>query len=663
MTMMNLSLSFCPPLTSPPAPAQALWHQLNATSGKQPELNGHHALTTVFEETEWMIITGGETDHTTDSRFHVWLMNLTHADLFGEEQWLVMDGGEDGRSGSACTPFVYNSTLDPWERSDLWKQSVKCAPSPRSGHLSAVVNDELFVFQGYADEAVDQDYGVYRIPLSKVVSNKWVAWRRILPRDLLDSTSTVHASMKGGLWYQNVENRLPRLVAFASRARVTPSENHGWDFSPKKVANEVWAYDFTEDSWELWYEQSVADFDSGDYSAVVVRQNLFIVGSYFNGAAPILSVNLETKEDSFSWDTEGLMVPRQTLVTYEDERTGQSVIVGFGPMQHYFSSRKASNLAMVTVEYNLEGKPIEIPPVRIDASTTSPGARIEHSAVLSSAGNMYIYGGYDVKSAGVWHINVGGKECNLKYRSKDPTSFDPYDLYLDDAFSDDDQDDSGSGFIMFMFIFVQFGLCFVGGNQRQRRDGQQHATTAPLRGLTPEELEAFPQRVLCESDEQLGEENVCSICLLDFYSGEEVRDLPCKHFFHKACVDSWLAAETTCPLCRVSCRPTAAEELFRPPPHVAAMLQMFRRDDREAVDTHDADEEAGLEMRSVYSLELQEEQSGDDGGVLSTRAVGQQSSSESTNESRERQGRRNFSGSRGEGSVPLTAAARDAAIV
>jgi hypothetical protein len=531
-----------------------------------------------------------------------------------------------------------------------------------------VVNDELFVFQGYADEAVDQDYGVYRIPLSKVVSNKWAAWRRILPRDLLDSTTTVHASMKGGLWYQDVENRLPRLVAFASRARVTPGENHGWDYSPKKSANEVWAYDFTEDSWELWYEQSVADFDAGDYSAVVVRQNLVIVGSYYNGGAPILSVNLETKKDSFSWVTEGLIVPRQTLVTYEDGISAQSVIVGFGPMQQYFASRKASNLAMVTVEYTPEGFPIEIPPVRIRASTNSPGERTRHSAVLSSQGNMYIFGGYDVKSAGVWQINVGGKDCKLNYRAKDPTSYDPYDLYLDDAFNDDEQDDSGSGFIMFMFMFVQFGLCFVGGNQRQRRDGQHHVSIAPLRGLTPEELEALPQRVLCESDEQLGEENVCSICLLDFCSGEEVRDLPCKHFFHKACVDSWLAAETTCPLCRVSCRPTVAEQLFRPPLHVAAMMQMFRRDDREAIDTHDGDEEAGLEMRSVYSLELQVEPSGDDVSVLSTTtsasAAGLEQSSESTNESRrERRGRRNFRGSGGEGSVPLTATAPDSAIV
>ncbi|GAB2228937.1 hypothetical protein Droror1_Dr00023071 [Drosera rotundifolia] len=43
----------------------------------------------------------------------------------------------------------------------------------------------------------------------------------------------------------------------------------------------------------------------------------------------------------------------------------------------------------------------------------------------------------------------------------------------------------------------------------------------------------------------------CAICLREFLSSEKVRLLPrCGHFFHPACVDSWLESHPTCPVCR-----------------------------------------------------------------------------------------------------------------
>ncbi|KAI8323561.1 hypothetical protein GQ54DRAFT_332488 [Martensiomyces pterosporus] len=47
----------------------------------------------------------------------------------------------------------------------------------------------------------------------------------------------------------------------------------------------------------------------------------------------------------------------------------------------------------------------------------------------------------------------------------------------------------------------------------------------------------------------LHEEN-CAICLEDFAQDEQVRRLPCRHYFHVPCIDPWLSRRSaTCPLC------------------------------------------------------------------------------------------------------------------
>ena len=42
----------------------------------------------------------------------------------------------------------------------------------------------------------------------------------------------------------------------------------------------------------------------------------------------------------------------------------------------------------------------------------------------------------------------------------------------------------------------------------------------------------------------------CSICLSDMNKGQVVRELPCKHTFHKKCIDKWLKQSNKCPVDR-----------------------------------------------------------------------------------------------------------------
>ncbi|MCL7023495.1 hypothetical protein MKW94_004977 [Papaver nudicaule] len=46
-----------------------------------------------------------------------------------------------------------------------------------------------------------------------------------------------------------------------------------------------------------------------------------------------------------------------------------------------------------------------------------------------------------------------------------------------------------------------------------------------------------------------GEDAECSICLANYADNEELRELPCAHFFHVECVDKWLKENVSCPLC------------------------------------------------------------------------------------------------------------------
>lgn len=54
----------------------------------------------------------------------------------------------------------------------------------------------------------------------------------------------------------------------------------------------------------------------------------------------------------------------------------------------------------------------------------------------------------------------------------------------------------------------------------------------------------------------------CAICLGLVEIGEAVRRLPtCGHLFHAGCIDQWLRAHATCPLCRAAVVGAAVPEL------------------------------------------------------------------------------------------------------
>ncbi|CAN6216693.1 unnamed protein product [Urochloa humidicola] len=61
----------------------------------------------------------------------------------------------------------------------------------------------------------------------------------------------------------------------------------------------------------------------------------------------------------------------------------------------------------------------------------------------------------------------------------------------------------------------------------------------------------------------------CVVCLQELEDGDVVRVLPpCRHFFHGRCIDAWLCAHSSCPVCRAHPDPERARlmEGFMSPP-------------------------------------------------------------------------------------------------
>ncbi|KAL1023875.1 hypothetical protein UPYG_G00048290 [Umbra pygmaea] len=72
---------------------------------------------------------------------------------------------------------------------------------------------------------------------------------------------------------------------------------------------------------------------------------------------------------------------------------------------------------------------------------------------------------------------------------------------------------------------------------------------AKPRGLIKADIEQLPSYRFNPNNHQ-SEQTLCVVCMCDFESRQLLRVLPCNHEFHARCVDKWLKANRTCPICR-----------------------------------------------------------------------------------------------------------------
>lgn len=85
-----------------------------------------------------------------------------------------------------------------------------------------------------------------------------------------------------------------------------------------------------------------------------------------------------------------------------------------------------------------------------------------------------------------------------------------------------------------------FAMFIVYRRQRNIRIDQS-------RRMPRNEVRRLPVRAAAAEDTS----ESCCICLESYEPGEDVTELPCKHYFHKKCIEPWLVErDCVCPICK-----------------------------------------------------------------------------------------------------------------
>ncbi|WVZ79947.1 hypothetical protein U9M48_027469, partial [Paspalum notatum var. saurae] len=106
--------------------------------------------------------------------------------------------------------------------------------------------------------------------------------------------------------------------------------------------------------------------------------------------------------------------------------------------------------------------------------------------------------------------------------------------------------------------------------RRARTGGSEHSVRAAVPrtgGDRPFPVETLPPAFAYACQHGAAAACECAVCLGAVQDGEMVRRLPvCMHVYHADCIDRWLAAHRTCPLCRSELDPSKVVDTDALPP-------------------------------------------------------------------------------------------------
>lgn len=105
-------------------------------------------------------------------------------------------------------------------------------------------------------------------------------------------------------------------------------------------------------------------------------------------------------------------------------------------------------------------------------------------------------------------------------------------------------------FIILMVISLAWLIFYY--IQRFRYHHAKDRLARHLCNAAKKALSKIPLKNLKSGDNEVtADSECCAICIEPYQISETVRTLPCKHQFHKCCVDPWLLEHRTCPMCKM----------------------------------------------------------------------------------------------------------------
>ncbi|XP_022222940.2 protein goliath [Drosophila obscura] len=104
-------------------------------------------------------------------------------------------------------------------------------------------------------------------------------------------------------------------------------------------------------------------------------------------------------------------------------------------------------------------------------------------------------------------------------------------------------------FIVLMIISLVWLIFYY--IQRFRYMQAKDQQSRNLCSVTKKAIMKIPTKTGKMSDEKDLDSDCCAICIETYKPTDTIRILPCKHEFHKNCIDPWLIEHRTCPMCKL----------------------------------------------------------------------------------------------------------------
>ncbi|CAH8831311.1 unnamed protein product [Trichobilharzia szidati] len=105
-------------------------------------------------------------------------------------------------------------------------------------------------------------------------------------------------------------------------------------------------------------------------------------------------------------------------------------------------------------------------------------------------------------------------------------------------------------FILLMVISLAWLVFYY--VQRFRYLHSKERVSRRLAELAKKAVARIPIKTLHPGDREITTEyEQCAICIEAFRPLDNIRILPCRHYFHKTCIDPWLLEQRSCPMCKL----------------------------------------------------------------------------------------------------------------